>query len=349
VGVKLNQLAALVQGTVHGDGDVLIESARPVRDANPGSITFLEHEKLARTLNESGASAVVMPAALAARRDEILKGVGPRMAVLEVADSLVAFIQIVGHLHPAEGLPPAAIDPNVSIHPNARLGADCSAGAFTTVGAGSVVGNRCRLYDRVSIGRNCRLGDEVVLYPGVVLYDGTVLGNRVILHANVVIGADGFGYRLQRGRHAKMPQLGHVVVDDDVEIGAGTTIDRGTFGATRIGAGTKIDNHVQVGHNCNIGKHNLIVSQVGIAGSCSTGDYVVIAGQVGIADHVHIGDGAVLGARAGVHRDVSPGERILGVPGRPENEEKRILFSLERLPELRRDVIQIKKQLGQAS
>ena len=142
------------------------------------------------------------------------------------------------------------------------------------------------------VGRNCRLGDDVTLHPHAVLYDDTVLGNRVIVHANAVIGADGFGYRMQDGRHVKMPQFGCVEIGDDVEIGAGTTIDRGTFQATRIGAGTKIDNLVQIGHNCQIGRHNLFVSQVGIAGSCSTGDYVVLAGQVGVADHVHIGDRA---------------------------------------------------------
>src|SRR5205807_3439123 len=164
---------------------------------------------------------------------------------------------------------------------------------FAAVGEGTVVGARCRLHSGAVVGRHCRLGDDVVLYPNAVLYDGTVLGSRVIIHANAVIGADGFGYRLQNGRHVKVPQLGHVELGDDVEIGACTTIDRGTFQATRIGAGTKIDNLVQIGHNCKIGRHNLLVSQMGIAGSSTTGDYVVMAGQVGIADHIHIGDRAV--------------------------------------------------------
>src|SRR5204862_5130966 len=149
------------------------------------------------------------------------------------------------------------------------------------------------------VGRDCRLGDDVTLYPNAVLYDGTVLGDRVIVHGNAVLGADGFGYRFHDGRHVKVPQLGHVEVGDDVEIGACTTIDRGTFQATRIGAGTKIDNLVQVGHNCQIGQHNILVSQVGIAGSTTTGNYVVMAGQVGVADHLHIGDGASLGAQSG--------------------------------------------------
>src|SRR5581483_11593935 len=144
-------------------------------------------------------------------------------------------------------------------------------------------------------------------------------------HSNTVIGADGFGYRMQGGRHLKVPQLGHVEIGSDVEIGACTTIDRGTFQATRIGAGSKIDNLVQVAHNCQVGRHNLLVSQVGIAGSSSTGDYVVIAGQVGIVDHVHIGDRAVIGAKAGVTKDIAPGERMLGAPATPEREQKRIM------------------------
>jgi UDP-3-O-[3-hydroxymyristoyl] glucosamine N-acyltransferase len=196
------------------------------------------------------------------------------------------------------------------------------------------------------IGRHCRLGDDVTLYPNAVLYDGTVLGSRVIVHANAVVGADGFGYRFQGGRHVKVPQFGHVEIGDDVEIGACTTVDRGTFQATRIGEGTKIDNLVQVGHNCHIGKHNLLVSQMGIAGSSSTGDYVVIAGQVGIADHVHIGDRVLIGAKAGVTKDVPAGERMLGAPATPEREQKRILMSLEKLPEIRRELRRLKQHLG---
>jgi UDP-3-O-[3-hydroxymyristoyl] glucosamine N-acyltransferase len=179
-----------------------------------------------------------------------------------------------------------------------------------------------------------------------VLYDGTILGHRAIVHANAVLGADGFGYRFHDGKHVKVPQLGHVEVGDDVEVGACTTIDRGTFQATRVDAGTKIDNLVQVGHNCHIGKHNLLVSQVGIAGSCSTGDFVVMAGQVGIADHIHIGTGAVIGAKAGVTKDIPDGQRTLGAPATPERDQKRILMSLEKLPDIRRDIRKIKQQLG---
>jgi UDP-3-O-[3-hydroxymyristoyl] glucosamine N-acyltransferase len=180
----------------------------------------------------------------------------------------------------------------------------------------------------------------------VVVYDDCVLGDRVVVHANAVIGADGFGYRTQDGRHVKVPQLGWVEVEDDVEIGAGATVDRGTFGATRIGAGTKIDNLVMVGHNCQIGRHNILAAQAGVAGSCTTGDYVVMAGQVGVADHVHIGDRVVIAAKSGVVSDIPSDTRVLGYPARPEAHAKRIWVTLDHLPEWRRDLKRVKDHLG---
>jgi UDP-3-O-[3-hydroxymyristoyl] glucosamine N-acyltransferase len=167
-----------------------------------------------------------------------------------------------------------------------------------------------------------------------------------MVHANAVLGADGFGYRFDQGRHRKVPQLGWVEVGDDCEIGAGTTIDRGTFQATKIGPGTKIDNLVQIGHNCAIGPHNMLAGQVGVGGSTTTGAYVVMAGQVGVADHVHVGDSAILGARCGLSQDVPPGERMFGTPGRPERETKRIIVCLDRLPGLVRDMRRVLAHLG---
>jgi UDP-3-O-[3-hydroxymyristoyl] glucosamine N-acyltransferase len=345
VQVTVTQLAALVQGRVHGD-DRVIRAARPMNEAGTEDITFIESDRHVRHLKSCRAGAAVVPAALAVRREELRGANGTPLALIEVNDPLTAFIAIVRHLHGQPEAAPPSIDPRAAVHPSASIGPDATLRPFAVVGEGSVLGARCRLYSGAVVGRDCRLGDDVVLHPHAVLYDGTVLGNRVIVHANAVLGADGFGYRFQNGRHVKTPQFGTVEIGDDVEIGAGTTIDRGTFQATRIGAGTKIDNLVQIGHNCQIGQHNLFVSQVGIAGSCSTGDYVVIAGQVGVADHVHIDDRAIIGARSGVVRDVPAGERMLGAPAKPENEEKRILLSLGHLPELCRDVRQLKRQLG---
>ena len=337
--VTVRELAELVHGTVLGDGDCIVAAARPLGEAGAGDITFLESDKHVPQLANSPAVAAVVSTALT------LAPAGKTL--IQVADPLMAFVAIVRHLHgKPERQPPGGIDPLASIDPTAQLGAEPSVQAFVRIGPGAVVGGRCRLYSGAVIGADCRLGDDVVLHPNAVLYDGTVLGDRVIVHANAVLGADGFGYRFHGGRHVKVPQLGRVEVGDDVEIGACTTIDRGTFGATRIGLGTKIDNLVQIGHNCRIGRHNVLVSQVGIAGSTSTGDGVVMAGQVGVADHVHVGDGAIIGAKAGVTKDVPAGQRMLGAPATPEREQKRVLMSLEKLPEMRREVRRIKQHLG---
>jgi UDP-3-O-[3-hydroxymyristoyl] glucosamine N-acyltransferase len=336
VSVTVQQLAELVHGRVIGDGDLEITAARPLGEAQAGDITFVEDDKHAHHLHRCQASAAVVPPSVPANG----------LAIIQVADPLSAFITIVRHLHGREEPPPHGIDPRASVHATAQVGPDVSLLPFAVVGEQSILGARCRLHSGVVIGRHCRLGDDVVIYPNAVLYDGTVLGNRVIVHANAVLGADGFGYRPHGGRHVKVPQLGHVEIGDDVEVGACTTIDRGTFQATRIGEGTKIDNLVQVAHNCRIGRHNLLVSQMGIAGSSSTGDYVVAAGQVGIVDHIHIGDGAVIGGQAGVTKDVPAGQHMLGSPATPERDQKRILMSLEKLPEIRRDLRRIKQHLG---
>ena len=332
--ITVGRLAELVGGQVDGDHDLTIHSARSLRHSQPGDITFVEDEKHAPRLHGCRASAAVVPLGVSANG----------LTVIRVADPLTAFVAIVRLLHGQVEPPPSGIDSRAAVHPTVRIGADPSIAPFAVIGEGSILGARCRLHSGVVIGRNCRLGDDVLLYPNVVLYDGTVLGRGVIIHANAVLGADGFGYRRHEDRHVKVPQLGHVEVGDDVEIGAGTTIDRGTFDATRIGEGTKIDNLVMVGHNCRIGRHNLLVSQVGIAGSCTTGDHVVMAGQVGIADHITIGEGAILGAQCGVMRDVPAGERMLGAPAVPEREQKRIFISLAKLPELCREVRRIKSK-----
>jgi UDP-3-O-[3-hydroxymyristoyl] glucosamine N-acyltransferase len=337
VSVTLRQLAELVHGTACGDADLVLHAARSLGEAGPGDITFIESDRHAHHLEQCRASAVVVPLDLP---------VPERLAAVRVADPLAAFVLIVRHLHGREDPPPSGVDPRAVVHPSARLGPDPSIHPLAVVGEGTVIGARCRIHSSAVVGRYCRLGDDVVLYPNAVLYDGCVLGHRVVVHANAVLGADGFGYRFQDGRHVKVPQLGSVEIGDDVEIGACTTVDRGTFQATRVGAGTKIDNLVQVGHNCHIGRHNLLVSQMGIAGSSTTGDYVVIAGQVGIADHVHIGDRVQIGAKAGIMRDVPAGQRMLGIPATPEREQKRIVMSLQKLPELRRELRKLKQHLG---
>jgi UDP-3-O-[3-hydroxymyristoyl] glucosamine N-acyltransferase len=329
-------VAEWVSGEVVGDGEAEIFAARPLTDARLGDITFVEDDRHLDAWHHSPASAAVV-------RPHVPVNGRP---LIRVRDPLMAFVSIVQHLRGDDEKRATSIHPTAQIDPTATVGPEAQIGAFCVVGAGAVIGHRATLANGVSVGKNCRLGDDVTLHPHVVLYDGTVLGHRVQVHANAVLGADGFGYRTQGGRHVKVPQLGYVEVADDVEIGACTTIDRGTFGPTRIGEGTKIDNLVMIAHNCQIGRHNLLVSQVGIAGSTTTGDYVVMAGQVGIADHLHVGDRAILGAKAGVHKDVPPDSRMLGAPATPDREQMRIMMSLEKLPELRKDLRKIKQALG---
>jgi UDP-3-O-[3-hydroxymyristoyl] glucosamine N-acyltransferase len=332
----VRSLAELVHGRWVGNGDQIIQGACPLEVASDGDISFVENDRHLQRLHTSRASALVVSESLPTKGGTVIR----------VADPLAAFVTIVRHFQGRRDEDLPGIDARAVIDDKAHIGPEARIGPFVCVSAGTLIGARCHLHAGAVIGRRCRLGDDVTLYPHVVLYDDTVLGDRVIIHSHSVIGADGFGYRLQDGRHVKVPQLGHVEIGADVEIGAGSAIDRGTFQATRIGEGTKIDNLVQVGHNCQIGRHNLLAGQVGIAGSCHSGDYVVMAGQVGVADHVHLGDRSVVGARAGVMRDVGAGERVFGTPAKSEHEQKRLLIHLDRLPELHRDVRRIKQHLG---
>ena len=265
---------------------------------------------------------------------------------VRVANPMEAFAKIVEFFKKPVRPPAPGIHPNSCISSSAHIGSHSSIGPGVTLEDNVTIGDRCRLMAGVYIGDGCRLGDDVILHPNVTLYAGTTLSDRVTVHSCAVLGSDGFGFRNQNGRHIKNPQLGHVVVESDVEIGANTTIDRSTFHITRIGEGTKIDNLVQIAHNCQIGRHNIIVGQVGIAGSTRTGDHVVIAGQAGLRDHLEIGDGAVVGARAGVMRDVGKGERVVGIPATPERDQFRLQAVIQNLPQLRNQLRDLAKELA---
>jgi UDP-3-O-[3-hydroxymyristoyl] glucosamine N-acyltransferase len=335
--VTVREIAAWVGGECLGDGDRPIRAARPLTDAGDGDVTFVEGDKHLAAWHASTASAAIVGRSVEVNGKPIVR----------VADPLMAFAEIVQRFRPARtAVPSPCIHPTAVIDPTATIGVGSIVGPHAVVEAGATIGDSCHLMAGAFLGEGARIGREVVLHPHVVVGFDCVVGDRVVIHANAVIGADGFGYRTVGGVHVKVPQLGHVEIGDDCEIGAGTTIDRGTFGATVVGRGTKIDNQVQIGHNCRIGQHNILVSQVGIAGSTSTGDYVVMAGQVGVADHVHIGAGTVIGAKSGISKDVPPKSRMFGSPATNDREQMRIIACLQKLPDFRKDVKRILDHLG---
>lgn len=334
--LTLAQLATMVRGTVVGDADLPIHAARTLQEAQPGDITFVEKRNNVPLFDQSKASAAVVPLDFPET---------PR-PVIRTADPLMAFVAIVQHFQGKTATRPTGIDPRATVDETARLGDDPSVQVNAVIGANTVIGKRCQIYPGVVIGKNCRLGDDVVLHPNVVIYDDTILGDRVIVHANSVIGADGFGYRFHHGRHVKIPQLGNVIVGNDVEVGASCCIDRGAFGPTIIGEGTKFDNFVQIAHNCKIGKHNALAAQVGIAGSSTTGDYVVMGGQAGVSDHVNVGAQCMVGAKTGIFRDIPAKQRVFLSPAHEEKEAARICAIMKKLPSMRKDLLRILKELG---
>ena len=340
VRATVSELATLVKGQVVGDGSVEIAGARPIAVAGPGDITFLEDEKYVRLLRGSPASAAIVGPHF--RKHALERGI----AAIEVTDPLSAFLAVRSHLGGDKVANWKGIHPQAYVAPTARVAEDVTIYPFVYVGDGAEVGSGTVLNPGVVVSANCVLGRDVILHPNVVLYDGVKLGDRVEIHAGSVLGGDGFGYRTVEGRHVKVPQTGWGEVASDVEIGANCTIDRGTFEATVIGEGTKIDNLVMIGHNNRIGKHNILCGQVGIAGSCTTGDYVVMAGQAGIKDHTQIGDKSIVGAQAGVHRNILPGQQVLGSPAVPIKEQRLIFAMIARLPEMHRQIRELSAQIA---
>lgn len=331
----LAELAILVNGTFSGDGTMEITGAAPTHTAGPSEITFIGNTGKLDYLAKSEAGAVVAP------KDFKYDG----KAIIHVEKVLPAFEQIVKWFVPPREQPERRVSEQASIARSAQIGENVRVDPFVVIGEDSIIGENCTIHSGVRIMAGAQIGKDTELFPNVVLYENTVIGDRCIIHANASLGAYGFGYDSSSGRHILSAQLGNVVVGDDVEIGACSTIDRATYGSTIIGEGTKIDNLVMIAHNCRIGKYNMICAHSGVAGSTTTGDYVVMAGRVGIRDHVHIGAGAVLGAMAGVMANIPDGGRFVGIPATPEKEQLRMQVAFARLPEMRRELINMKKQL----
>lgn len=333
----LQQIARLVSGQLHGDPQLLIRGAAPLLEAGSDEITFIDRPNMLARIAESKAAAFLLP-------EEMTTITRPHIRVPRVQD---AFASVVAHFRPPPPRSTAGCHATAQISDLADIDATAHIGPFAYVGDDVKIGPRCVIGPHVSVMSGCQIDEDVQIFAGAVLYENTIVGARSLIHAGAVLGAFGFGYQAREGRHVRSPQLGNVVLQADVEVGACTTIDRGTYGATLIGEGTKIDNHVMIAHNCQIGRHNLICSQVGIAGSSTTGDYVVMAGQVGVPDHIRIGHRAVLGAKAGIMRDVPDGITVVGIPATPEREQMQIQASLSRLPEMRKQLRSLQRMVEQ--
>jgi len=333
--LTLSAIAALVHGELHGDGSLLMTGAATLATARPGEITLADNAKLARQLVASAASAVIVP------RDFIPEG-RPCIAVDNVH---AAFARIVQQFRPQRPKRNVGVSPTASISASAQLSAGVEIHPLAFIGDDVEIGAGAVIHSGVRILEGCRIGAGTTIYPNAVLYDNTVVGERCLIHAGAVLGGYGFGYNSSTAQHLLCSQLGWVEIGNDVEVGSCTTIDRGTYGPTTIGNGTKLDNQVQVGHNCRVGQHNLICSQTGLAGSSSTGDYVVIAGQAGLRDHVHVGDHSVVGAKSGVMNDVEPKSRVVGLPATDEGLQYRCVAAVHKLPELRHQIVKMQKQL----
>lgn len=334
----VSELAALVGGEVFsGPGDTVIDGPAALDTAGPGEISFFSHPRYAADLRATRASAVLVPRDFSGETSAVC---------IRVDNPSGAFTRITRVFVREPEVPPAGIHPSAVVHPDAKVAPDASVGAQAVVMEGAVIGPRSIIMAGSYVGARARIGDSCVLHPHAVVQHGCVLGDRVILHPGVVVGSDGFGYDTQDGRHLKIPQSGIVVVENDVEIGANTTIDRARFGRTVIGEGTKVDNLVMIAHNVVIGKHCIICAQVGIAGSAQIGDYVILAGQAGIVGHIKIGNGSIVGAQTGVSNDIAAGARVVGSPPRPIGEWKRSIVRVDKLAELYERVKKLEQRDG---
>ncbi|HKS30659.1 MAG TPA: UDP-3-O-(3-hydroxymyristoyl)glucosamine N-acyltransferase [Pyrinomonadaceae bacterium] len=336
--MKLAELAERTNARIEGDAEVEIKGAAGLDIAEAGDVTFLANKRYTPQVETTRASAIFVGEDAEIGRKDI--------TVLRTRDPYLAYTRALIIFYP-EPRPEPFIHPSAVIDPTAHVGEGVWIGANAVIGREAEIGARVRIHPNATVYDAVRIGDDSVIHSGVSLREGTILGKRVIVHNNTVVGSDGFGFaKDEEGRWLKIPQTGRVVVEDDVEIGANTAIDRASVGETRIGRGTKVDNLVQVGHSCSVGEDTLLCGQVGLAGSTKVGNRVILAGQVGVGGHLSIGDDAVLMAQAGVFYDVPPKSIYSGgIPAFDHKESLRTMAAIRKLTEMQRTLRTLEKRL----
>ncbi len=332
---KLKELAQWVDGIVVGDGEIEISGVAAIEEARDGEITFIANPKYLPNLSKTNASAVIVS-------KEVTQADKPLLCVTHPKLAFAKILTLFSH----KPYQPKGIDSNTWISPTAKLGKDLTLYPFVYIGDRCSIGDRVTLYPGVYVGEDSSIGEDSILYANVSVCSRTIIGKRVILHSGVVVGSDGFGYEKEGRKNVKIPQIGRVEIEDDVEIGANTAIDRATFNKTVIRRGVKIDNLVQVAHNVVIGEDSIIVAQVGISGSTKIGSNVTLAGQVGVVPQVEIGDNVMVGAQSGVTHDLPANQGYLGSPALPHREFLRAITTFPKLPEMRKTLIEIEKRLN---
>ena len=329
------EIARQIGGEVVGDAKVILKGFALAQHAQAGDLTLAENEDYFARAEQSAATAVIADNRFSSTRKTLIR----------VPNARIAFAKAMALFFPDRTYA-AGIHPTAVVASSARVDAGAHIGPHCVVGERVKIGARSVLQAGIVVGDDSTLGDDVNLFPNVTLYPGTEIGARVRIHAGTVVGSDGFGYVLDGGVHLKVPQIGNVIIGDDVELGANVTIDRGALGSTIIGKGSKIDNLVQIGHNVEIGDGSILISQVGIAGSTKLGSYVVLAGQAGIAGHLKIGNRVTVAAKSGVMHDIPDGQTWLGIPAQRDKQTKRQMIAIQHLPELLHRVAALEKQTG---
>jgi UDP-3-O-[3-hydroxymyristoyl] glucosamine N-acyltransferase len=331
----LQELAEHVGGIVVGDPSVKIYGVMGIDDAREGYITFISNDKYIRKIHQTKASAIIVSPKLKDAKKNLLVCNNPYL-------SFAKLVELLMYKKPAYR---AGIDDSAKIDRTAIIGQDVSIQAYVTIGKNTRIGARVIMYPCVYIGDNCTIGDDTVIYPNAVIYNDTAVGNRVTIHSNTVIGSSGFGYAPDGETYHKIPQVGVTIIEDDVDIGANTTINRAVLGETIIRKGTKIDSQVVISHNVEIGENTLIVSQVGIAGSAKIGKHVTLAGGVGIIGHIKVGDNVTVGGYSGVANDLPSNGTYLGTPALPIQRMRRCYVIIEKLPEIKENMKNIEKRI----